>query len=131
MCLVNLLTGVILGSGLALVKLLRTTQNMEAFLTDDPRSGTLTLNLQGIGTFVSLAAIGHDPGDGPCGAESKYASTDCGISIMPVSICCQIGSDNMRPIRQGQVNWDKLRGFRTRRGKSCAMRRGGKKCSSN
>jgi MFS superfamily sulfate permease-like transporter len=50
----NLLTGVLVGVGLAVGKLLYTTQNLDTHLTHDPESGKLTLHLMGIATFVSL-----------------------------------------------------------------------------
>jgi MFS superfamily sulfate permease-like transporter len=53
----NLLTGVLIGIGLAMAKLLYTTQNLETHFEHDPANGTLTLNLTGIGTFVSLPRL--------------------------------------------------------------------------
>lgn len=53
----NLLTGVLIGIGLAIAKLLYTTQNLETSLELDPATGTLTLDLMGIGTFVSLPRL--------------------------------------------------------------------------
>jgi len=53
----NLLTGVLVGVGLALGKLLYTTQNLEAHLAHDEETGKLTLRLMGIATFVSLPRL--------------------------------------------------------------------------
>lgn len=53
----NLLTGVLLGVTLAIAKLLYTTQNLESYFAHDPDSGTLTLHIQGIATFVSLPKL--------------------------------------------------------------------------
>jgi MFS superfamily sulfate permease-like transporter len=53
----NLLTGVLIGIGLAMAKLLYTTQNLETYFEHDPANGKLTLNLMGIGTFVSLPRL--------------------------------------------------------------------------
>jgi len=50
----NLLTGVLLGVGLAIAKLLYTTQDLDANLELDHANGRLTLNLSGIATFLSL-----------------------------------------------------------------------------
>jgi MFS superfamily sulfate permease-like transporter len=53
----NLLTGVLVGVGLAVAKLLYTTQNLEAHLAHDHTNGKLTLHLAGIATFVSLPRL--------------------------------------------------------------------------
>jgi MFS superfamily sulfate permease-like transporter len=53
----NLLTGVLVGVGLAIAKLLYTTQNLDTYFQHDPANGKLTLNLQGIATFVSLPRL--------------------------------------------------------------------------
>jgi MFS superfamily sulfate permease-like transporter len=53
----NLLTGVLVGVGLAIAKLLYTTQNLDTYLEHDTVTGKLTLNLQGIATFVSLPRL--------------------------------------------------------------------------
>jgi MFS superfamily sulfate permease-like transporter len=53
----NLLTGVLVGVGLAVAKLLYTTQNLDTYLGHDAANGKLTLNLQGIATFVSLPRL--------------------------------------------------------------------------
>lgn len=53
----NLLTGVLFGVVLAIVKLLYTTQNLDTHFAHDPENGKLTLHLQGIATFVSLPKL--------------------------------------------------------------------------
>lgn len=53
----NLLTGVLVGVGLAVAKLLYTTQNLETHLAHDGENGKLTLHLMGIATFVSLPRL--------------------------------------------------------------------------
>lgn len=53
----NLLTGVLVGVGLAVAKLLYTTQNLETQLAHDRENGRLTLHLMGIATFVSLPRL--------------------------------------------------------------------------
>jgi MFS superfamily sulfate permease-like transporter len=53
----NLLIGVLVGIGLALAKLLYTTQTLEAGYAHDLRTGRLTLELNGIATFVSLPRL--------------------------------------------------------------------------
>ncbi len=53
----NLLTGVLVGVGLAVAKLIYTTQNLETEFSSDVRPGALTLELKGVATFVSLPKL--------------------------------------------------------------------------
>jgi len=53
----NLLTGVLVGVGVAVAKLLYTTQILDAYLAHDQSNGKLTLNLVGVATFVSLPRL--------------------------------------------------------------------------
>lgn len=53
----NLLIGVLIGVGLAVAKLLYTTQTLEAGYTHDIKTGRLTLELNGIATFLSLPRL--------------------------------------------------------------------------
>lgn len=53
----NLLTGVLMGVGLALAKLIYTTQNLEAELSQDPTANQALLELMGIATFVSIPKL--------------------------------------------------------------------------
>lgn len=53
----NLLTGVLVGVGLAIAKLLYTTQSLDTYVSHDPATGTLTMHLMGIATFVSLPRL--------------------------------------------------------------------------
>jgi len=53
----NLLTGVLVGVGLAIGKLLYTTQNLETRLTLEGPTRSLTLHLMGVATFVSLPRL--------------------------------------------------------------------------
>lgn len=66
----NLLTGVLVGVGLAIWKLLYTTQNLEAHLeqrADDP-AAAYRFHLMGIATFVSLPKLATALEDVPPGA---------------------------------------------------------------
>ena len=53
----NLLTGVLVGVGLAVAKLLYTTHDLDASLERDLSTGKFTLNLSGIATFVNLPSL--------------------------------------------------------------------------
>ena len=117
--LVNLLTGVLLGLGLALIKLLRTTQNLETFLTGDPRSGTLTLSLQGIGTFVSLPRLATTLETVPPGTTVEVR-IDALRHIDHACLNLLAGWKKQHETNRGKVklDWDKLSriSYRTREG---------------
>ncbi|MGH7258908.1 MAG: SulP family inorganic anion transporter, partial [Nitrospiraceae bacterium] len=53
----NLLIGVLLGLGLAVAKLLYTTQNLDSYYWHDPKTGKLNLEISGIATFLSLPRL--------------------------------------------------------------------------
>ncbi len=53
----NLLTGVLFGVGLALAKLVYTTQNLETHFDHQKGSPAATLHLMGVATFVSLPKL--------------------------------------------------------------------------
>jgi MFS superfamily sulfate permease-like transporter len=53
----NLLIGILVGVGLAVAKLLYTTQSLEAGYSHDLKTGKLTLELNGIATFLSLPRL--------------------------------------------------------------------------
>jgi MFS superfamily sulfate permease-like transporter len=65
----NLLTGVLVGVGLAIAKLLYTTQNLDARLEQETGAPTVTyrLNLMGIATFMSLPKLATALEDVPPG----------------------------------------------------------------
>jgi MFS superfamily sulfate permease-like transporter len=52
----NLLTGVLVGVGLTVAKLIYTTQNLNSYYAHD-RDGHFTLHLEGVATFVSLPKL--------------------------------------------------------------------------
>lgn len=108
---VNLLTGVIFGLALALAKLLYTTQNLEAFFAHDPATGTLTLHLQGIATFVSLPRLASTLETVPPCAELHVDFA----SLRHIDHACLNLLKNWQrqhEAKQGKVmvNWDKLQG---------------------
>lgn len=53
----NLLTGVLVGLGVAIAKLVYTTQYLETHFSQDRDTGTASLQLSGIATFVSLPKL--------------------------------------------------------------------------
>jgi MFS superfamily sulfate permease-like transporter len=52
----NLLTGVLVGVGLTVAKLIYTTQNLDSYYAHD-RDGRFALHLQGVATFISLPKL--------------------------------------------------------------------------
>ena len=53
----NLLTGILVGVGLAIAKLVYTTQNLEVACMYEEETGSIHLELMGIATFVSLPRL--------------------------------------------------------------------------
>jgi MFS superfamily sulfate permease-like transporter len=53
----NLLIGVLLGIGLAVAKLLYTTQSLDCYYAHDPATGKFLLKLSGVATFLSLPRL--------------------------------------------------------------------------
>ncbi len=108
---VNLLTGVILGLALALAKLLYTTQNLESFFVHDSATGTLTLYLQGIATFVSLPRLAATLETAPPSAEITVDST----SLRHIDHACLNLLQNWQLQHEANhgkvlVDWDKMKG---------------------
>ena len=62
----DLLTGVLVGIGLAAAKLLYTFSHLAATLEPDPDTNKVTLTLQGAATFVRLPQVGERTGEGSC-----------------------------------------------------------------
>jgi MFS superfamily sulfate permease-like transporter len=108
---VNLLTGVILGLALALAKLLYTTQNLETFFVHDAATGTLTLHLQGIATFVSLPGLAAILETAPPFARINIDSS----ALRHIDHACLNLLQNWQlqhEANQGKVlvDWEKMRG---------------------
>ena len=109
--LVNLLTGVILGLGLALAKLLYTTQNLETFFAHDTATGKLTLHLQGIATFVSLPRLAAVLETAPPFAEILVDSTSLGhIDHACLNLLQNWQLQHEANHGKVAVDWDKMRG---------------------
>jgi len=108
----NLLTGVLVGIGLALAKLLYTTQNLDASLDQDPSTGKLMLNLQGIATFVSLPRLAT-------ALETVPPSADLEVRFSSLRhidhACLQLLESwaKLHAASGGRVNldWDRLNGL--------------------
>lgn len=114
----NLLTGVLVGVGLAIAKLLYTTQNLDTALAHDHENGKLTLYLSGIATFVSLPRLAT-------ALESVPPHADLQISIASlrhIDHACLNLLESWQKLHEatgGRVHleWDRLRGlsYKTRR----------------
>ncbi len=107
----NLLTGVLIGVGLALAKLLYTTQNLEAFFSHDRDTGRFTLHLQGIATFVSLPRLATALEQVPPYAELHVRFE----SLRHIDHACLNLLENWKRQHEATygkvvVDWDKLRG---------------------
>lgn len=107
----NLLTGVLVGVGLAIAKLLYTTQNLEAFFAHDPDTGKFTLHLLGIATFVSLPRLATTLEQVPPFAELHVRFE----SLRHIDHACLDLLQNwtrQHEATHGKVvfDWDKLRG---------------------
>ena len=108
---VNLLTGVIFGLALAVAKLLYTTQNLETFFAHDAATGTLTLHLQGIATFVSLPRLAATLETAPPFVDISIDSS----SLRHIDHACLNLLQNWQTqheANQGKVlvDWEKMRG---------------------
>lgn len=110
--LTNLLTGVMIGVGLAAAKLIYTTQNLEAHLHREQETGHLTLQLAGIATFVSLPRLATAVENIPPHAEVQVSIT----SLRHIDHACLDllqSWQNMHEAGGGRahIEWDKLRGL--------------------
>ena len=108
---VNLLTGVMVGLALALAKLLYTTQNLETFFVHDATTGTLTLHLRGIATFVSLPRLAATLETAP---PSTVITVDA-ASLRHIDHACLNLLQNWQLQHEANlgrviVDWEKMRG---------------------
>ncbi|MEC4890346.1 MAG: SulP family inorganic anion transporter [Nitrospira sp.] len=110
--LTNLLTGVMIGVGLAAAKLIYTTQNLEAHLNQDHEHGPLTLQLAGIATFVSLPRLAAAVENIPPQAEVRV----CITSLRHIDHACLDLLQSWQKLHEtgggrAHIEWDKLRGL--------------------
>lgn len=110
--LTNLLTGVLIGVGLAIAKLLYTTQNLETHLAHDHENGKLTLHLAGIATFVSLPRLAA-----ALEAVPPYADLQVSVaSLRHIDHACLNLLQSWQTLHessggQAHLDWDKIRGL--------------------
>jgi MFS superfamily sulfate permease-like transporter len=114
----NLLTGVLVGVGLAIAKLLYTTQNLDAYFAHDPGNGKLTLHLSGIATFVSLPRLATALENVPPHADLQISIA----SLRHIDHACLNLIESWQKLHKAtggrvQLEWDRLRGlsYKTRR----------------
>ncbi len=105
----NLLTGVLVGVGLAVAKLLYTTQNLETHLAHDGENGKLTLYLMGIATFVGLPRLATVLEQVPPYADLQVSVT----SLRHIDHACLNLLRSWQKIHEStggraHIDWDKL-----------------------
>jgi len=115
----NLLTGVLVGVGLAIGKLLYTTQNLETRLTlEGPRLSSLTLHLMGVATFVSLPRLATALEQVPSGVP-VHVNVESLRHIDHACLHLLQSWKNLHEANGGQVllDWERLQGrtYQTRR----------------
>lgn len=108
----NLLAGVVLGLVLAMAKLLYTTQNLESHFSHDQNNGKLTLNLQGIATFVSLPRLAATLEQVPPFAAIQVRFE----SLRHIDHACLDFLENWQRQHESthgtvDIDWEKLRGI--------------------
>jgi MFS superfamily sulfate permease-like transporter len=108
----NLLTGVLVGVGLAIAKLLYTTQNLETHLAHDFENGKLTLHLAGIATFVSLPRLTTTLEGIPSYTDLQVSFT----SLRHIDHACLHLLQSWQKLHEASgghvhLDWDKLRGL--------------------
>jgi MFS superfamily sulfate permease-like transporter len=108
----NLLTGVLVGVGLAIAKLLYTTQNLETYLDHDMQNGKLTFNLAGIATFISLPHLATALENVPPFADVQVRFN----SLRHIDHACLNLLESWRKLHEAtgghvDLDWDKLQGL--------------------
>jgi MFS superfamily sulfate permease-like transporter len=113
----NLLTGVLIGVGLAMAKLVYTTQNLDTRLTHEPHD-RLALHLVGVATFVSLPRLATALEEVPPGSTVEIAID----SLRHIDHACLHLLESWQQLHEtngGRVSldWEKLRTrtYQTRR----------------
>ncbi len=108
----NLLTGVLVGVGLAVAKVLYTTQNLETHLAHDHDNGKLTLYLAGVATFVSLPRLATALEQVPPYADLQV----CFTSLRHIDHGCLNLLQSWQKLHEAgggriHLEWDKLNGL--------------------
>ncbi|HXH86191.1 MAG TPA: hypothetical protein VNI35_05155, partial [Nitrospira sp.] len=114
----NLLTGVLVGVGLAVAKLLYTTHDLDASLERDPSNGKLTLNLSGIATFVNLPSLATALEQVPPNADLQVRFG----SLRRIDHACLNLLESWRKLHEAsggkvEMDWDALTGLTYQRRK--------------
>lgn len=108
----NLLTGVLVGVGLAIAKLLYTTQNLETHLAHDHENGKLTLHVAGIATFVNLPRLATTLENIPPHADLQVSFA----SLRHIDHACLNLLQSWQKLHEAagghvHLDWDKLHGL--------------------
>lgn len=106
----NLLTGVLVGVGLAVAKLLYTTQNLRTFVVHEGQTGLVTLHLEGLATFVSLPRLATTLERVPPRAEVRI---DC-AALYHIDHACLTLLESWTPQHGStggvvHIDWDQLK----------------------
>lgn len=106
----NLLAGVLVGIGLAVAKLLYTTQNLDTLMDHDEETGKLTLHLMGVATFVSLPRLATTLEQVPPYADLQVSFA----SLRHIDHACLNLLQSWQKLHEAtgghvQLDWDKIR----------------------
>ena len=105
----NLLTGVLVGVGLTVAKLIYTTQNLNSYYAHD-REGRFALHLEGVATFVSLPKLASALEIIPPHADVVIRTE----SLVHIDHACLNLLENWRKLHEAtgglvSIDWDRLR----------------------
>lgn len=105
----NLLTGVLVGIGLTVAKLIYTTQNLNSYYAHD-RDGRFALHLEGVATFVSLPKLASSLEMIPPHADVVIRTE----SLVHIDHACLNLLENWRTLHETtgghvSIDWDQLR----------------------
>jgi ABC-type transporter Mla MlaB component len=102
----------LVGVGLAIAKLIYTTQNLDAHLAHDHANGKLTLHLSGIATFVSLPRLATALEGIPPYADLQVSF----VSLRHIDHACLHLLQSWQKLHEAggghvDLDWDKLNGL--------------------